>query len=85
MPNSSDSSPGMAERIDMALTHCQRLVDRKGEKKAMPEMRKHLAWYLKGLPRTAALKGALFRCTSLAEASQLMRDYSENTTPRSRM
>lgn len=67
--------PGREEKIAMALEHCRRLVVRKGEAKGIPEMRKHLAWYLKGLPRTAPLKEKLFHCRTLAEAEAILRSY----------
>ena len=69
--------PSAAERITMALEHSRRLVARKGEKKGMPEMRKHLAWYLKGLPRTAALKEQLFHTRTYEQAAELLKGYLE--------
>lgn len=67
--------PAAAEKVAMALEHCRRLVALKGEAKGMPEMRKHLAWYLKGLPRTAALKEKLFHTRTDEEAESLLREY----------
>ena len=71
--------PDAKERVDMALVHCQRLVDCKGEEKGMQEMRKHLVWYLKGLPRTSRLKDALFRCSYLSEAEALLFSYLDKS------
>jgi nifR3 family TIM-barrel protein len=65
--------PGREEKVAMAIEHCRRLVERKGEAKGIPEMRKHLAWYLKGLPGMAPVKDRLFRCRSLAEAETILR------------
>ncbi|MCL1848899.1 MAG: tRNA dihydrouridine synthase DusB [Clostridiales bacterium] len=73
-----DREPSRDERIAMALEHCRRLILIKGEKKAMPEMRKHLAWYLKGLPGTAALKDRLFHCVKYAEAEALLQAYAND-------
>ena len=69
------AAPGSADRINMAIDHGRRLVALKGETKAMLEMRKHFAWYLKGLPKTAALKEKLFYCRRLAEAEELLAAY----------
>ncbi|MEA4891969.1 MAG: tRNA dihydrouridine synthase DusB [Peptococcaceae bacterium] len=69
--------PKAAARVAAALEHSRRLVAVKGEAKGMPEMRKHLAWYLKGLPRTAPLKEKLFHTRTLAEAESLLREYLE--------
>ncbi|MCL1804538.1 MAG: tRNA dihydrouridine synthase DusB [Clostridiales bacterium] len=67
--------PDKEEKIAMAMEHSRRLAALKGEGKAIPEMRKHLAWYLKGLPRTAALKEKLFHCRSMEEVEELMKGY----------
>ena len=37
------------ERVDMALEHARELVAHKGDYIGVREMRKHMAWYLKGL------------------------------------
>lgn len=41
--------PDIEQRIALMLRHGQMLTDFKGEYVAMREMRKHVAWYLKGL------------------------------------
>ncbi|WP_413376942.1 tRNA dihydrouridine synthase DusB [Alkalihalobacillus sp. 1P02AB] len=41
--------PGAREKIDVCMLHLDRLIDLKGESVAVREMRKHAAWYLKGL------------------------------------
>ena len=73
--NEDQGAPTGEEKIAMALEHSRRLVALKGESKAVPEMRKHLAWYLKGLPGTAALKGKLFHCRKLEEVEELLIAY----------
>lgn len=40
--------PTMAEKIQMALRHLKMVVEFKGEKIGVKEMRKHLSWYIKG-------------------------------------
>ncbi len=67
--------PSPEERIAGAIHHMHQLVMVKGEAKAIPEMRKHLVWYLKGLPQTAPLKRQLMLCQSEAEAEGLLQDY----------
>jgi len=69
--------PTPAERIAGAIRHMHQLVLVKGETKAMPEMRKHLVWYLKGLPQTADLKRNLYLCQREEEAKALMGAYLE--------
>jgi nifR3 family TIM-barrel protein len=41
--------PSPKEKVDVCLLHMDRLIKLKGEKVAIMEMRKHAAWYLKGL------------------------------------
>jgi nifR3 family TIM-barrel protein len=41
--------PSPREKVDVCLLHMDRLIKIKGEKVAIMEMRKHAAWYLKGI------------------------------------
>jgi nifR3 family TIM-barrel protein len=43
------AEPTVREKIDVCMIHLNRLIDLKGENVAVREMRKHAAWYLKGL------------------------------------
>lgn len=51
------------EKIRIAVLHMDRLVALKGEHVAVKEMRKHLAWYLKGLPGAARVKDVIMEMT----------------------
>ncbi len=42
-------APNPREKIDVCMIHLDRLIDLKGENVAVREMRKHAAWYLKGM------------------------------------
>ena len=44
------------------------MVDELGEARAVPQMRKHVALYLKGIPGAAALRERIMRIDSAAEA-----------------
>lgn len=48
--------PTAADKVEIALLHLDRLIDLKGEGVAVREMRKHAAWYLKGLPKAASTR-----------------------------
>ena len=48
--------PNMDDKINMALRHFELAQQFKGEYVAVREMRKHIAWYLKGIPGSAKLK-----------------------------
>jgi tRNA-dihydrouridine synthase B len=51
--------PSPEERIEMALRHLHKIVDAKGEYIGVREMRKHLAWYLKGIRNAAQIRGQI--------------------------
>jgi len=48
--------PSLDERLDIMLDHISMIVQNKGERMGMLEARKHIAWYLKGLPRAASFR-----------------------------
>jgi nifR3 family TIM-barrel protein len=50
------SDPTAREKINVAILHLDRLIKLKGEHIAVREMRKHAAWYLKGLPASAQIR-----------------------------
>lgn len=56
--------PTEEERLDMAMVHLKRAVEHKGER-AVIEMRKHVAWYLKGIRGAAALRARVNEAATL--------------------
>ena len=64
--------PSVAEIRDMILHHGSLLSQYKGEKMAMREMRKHMAWYTAGLPHSAALRNESNQIETLDEMKQLL-------------
>ena len=70
--------PTAEERVEKALRHSQMLIDYKGEYIGIREMRKHMAWYMKGLPGAAELRGKLNYAETMAEMEALLRGYLEN-------
>lgn len=52
-------APTIEERKAMMIRHLQDMTALKGEYIAVREMRKHIGWYLKGLPGSAAFRGKL--------------------------
>ena len=43
------AEPTVQEKMDVCMLHLDRLIAFKNEKIAVREMRKHAAWYLKGI------------------------------------
>lgn len=47
----------LEEKMSVMLRHARMLCKYKGEKQGMKEMRKNVAWYIKGLPGSARMRG----------------------------
>ncbi len=67
--------PKPSEKIDMALIHLENLVDFKGEYIGIREMRKHAAWYIKGLRNCSHIKDELNTSESMAEMKKILIEY----------
>ncbi len=52
-------------RLEMAMEHAAAMVAYKGLRVGLPEARKHMVWYCKGLRGAAAARGALMQAESL--------------------
>lgn len=63
------------ERKVTMLKHLHRLIDVKGEKIAVLEMRTHIAWYVKGLPFSTELKRKLQAIESVDDIMDLIQVY----------
>ncbi len=59
--------PDRNELRAMILRHSRMLVQYKGEKRAIREMRGHVAWYTRGLPHSAALRNEINQVETLKE------------------
>ncbi len=56
--------PTTKEKIDMCKKHLSMLIENKGEHVAIREMRKHCAWYLKGIKHSARVRNKINTATS---------------------
>lgn len=61
--------PSVREKMDVCLLHFERLLNLKGEKVAVREMRKHASWYLKGIHGNGKIRNAI----NQAETEQELR------------
>jgi nifR3 family TIM-barrel protein len=64
--------PSLGEVADIIRRHGALLTDHFGEDKGMRDIRKHIAWYLHGLPAGSDLRRALALVTSLSELDHLL-------------
>ncbi|MNM74644.1 tRNA-dihydrouridine synthase C [compost metagenome] len=67
--------PEAAEKIRIAILHMDRLAALKGEHVAVREMRKHLAWYLKGLKGSSRIKDLIMEETKRNEMVRILENF----------
>jgi nifR3 family TIM-barrel protein len=67
--------PTAAERLATGIRHLELLVADLGEAVAAREMRKHAAWYVRGLPHSARVREQVNRAAGAAEVAELLRGY----------
>jgi len=70
LPHPSDN-----EKYQVILEHYRIMIDVKGEVAAVKEMRKHTAWYLKGMPGASALRGEIFKAVTFNEVLSILKSY----------
>ncbi|TLS48631.1 tRNA dihydrouridine synthase DusB [Paenibacillus antri] len=69
------AEPDAAEKMRIAMLHLDRLIALKGEAVAVKDMRKHFAWYLKGLRGAAEVKNRIMEVTTRDQVVSILDDY----------
>ncbi|MGM0421027.1 MAG: tRNA dihydrouridine synthase DusB [Bacillota bacterium] len=69
------SSPTDKNKIDVALDHLEKSVKYYGETRAVPLMRKHLSWYIKGMPHAAKARAEINQKESFSNLKEFLREY----------
>lgn len=72
-------APSVQERIEVTLRHMRLLVEHKGEVIGVKEMRKHAAWYIKGLPGSADMRTIINQQVTMAGMESALLDYLHGT------
>ena len=67
--------PTAAERLAAGIRHLAMMTAAVGPVSAAREMRKHVAWYVKGLPHSARVREQVNRTASVDEMAELLRSY----------
>jgi len=67
--------PTPAEKIGLALFHFDLAVSLKGAEVAVPQLRKHLSWYLKALPRAAVKRMLINSARTPEEVHRVLLDF----------
>ncbi len=71
--------PSIEEKINMIMEHMDKLIELKGEYIGIKEMRKHIVWYLKGLPNSNKLKNQIFNIADRGKIEKMLLEYSSNS------
>jgi tRNA-dihydrouridine synthase B len=69
--------PTAAERLEAGLRHLDLMVRAVGAEVAARELRKHVAWYVRGLPHSARVREQVNRTRGVEEMAALLRGYLE--------
>lgn len=68
--------PGLAERVDVMLSHAHRALSLTGEEELTTlRLRKHLGWYTRHLPEARHLRRQLLQATRLWQVKELLAEY----------
>lgn len=63
------------EIVSMMIRHMEMLVQYKGEKVGIREMRKHIAWYTKGLKNSTKLRSEANKLQTKGEMEGILQEY----------
>ncbi|NLY66509.1 MAG: tRNA dihydrouridine synthase DusB [Tissierellia bacterium] len=76
-----DMEPSSEEKINMAIKHLNLLCLDKGELVGVKEMRKHIAWYIKGMKNSNRIKNIINSISSKDEVEKVLLDYLSEINP----
>lgn len=63
------------EKVDMMKKHYELLLNDKTEKQALLEIRSHIIWYLKGMPKSKEIKNKICQSKTSEEMFNIINDY----------
>ncbi|SFM30667.1 tRNA dihydrouridine synthase DusB [Salibacterium qingdaonense] len=69
--------PSSREKIDVCMIHMDRLIALKGETVAVKEMRKHAAWYLKGMRGNNKVRDTINHLDYRDDVAEALYDFVE--------
>lgn len=70
--------PTITEKLEMVRRHMAMLTELKGERSGLLEMRKHIAWYIKGIKNSAAVRDTIFRLENKEAVLEVLKSLEEN-------
>ena len=69
--------PTNQEKLEAAIRHVNLVCELKGEHRGVLEARKHIAWYIKGIPHSNELKTKVFTISGKDEMLDVLNDAKE--------
>ena len=63
------------DKVNMMKRHYELLMEDKNEKAALLEIRSHIIWYLKGMPKSKEIKNQICQSKSSEEMFKIIEDY----------
>ncbi len=73
-------APTVHERLAVAMEHAEEIVEQKGERVGVAEMRKHMAWYVHGVRGAAAARGRIMTAESLEDLGRILGELEDGAT-----
>jgi tRNA-dihydrouridine synthase B len=70
--------PDFNEKIDVCIKHYENAIKYNGEAKAVREMRKHIAWYLKGFKDSKKIKDKINSEKSSSTVIKILMEYKNS-------
>jgi tRNA-dihydrouridine synthase B len=77
-----EATPAAPDRLRFAMHHYRTMVEEWGEPRAVPQMRKHLGYYLKGFSGASALRERLMRTETAAQTLEVLETTIEQLESR---
>ena len=75
LESKSYTPPTAREKIELALYHTREMIKDKKEAQAIPESRKHISWYLKGLRGGAPVRVKINHAEKYSEVEEILFEY----------
>lgn len=73
-------TPTLNEKISVAQKHLEMYKEKYGVERAEKEMKKHLAWYIKGVPGASIMRDKVFRAEGYNELTELLDRIGETVS-----
>lgn len=67
--------PTFEQRVEAVIEHMSMVTELKGEGIGVKEMRKHAAWYLKGMPGSTKVKTEIFKAGTSEGVKNILLEY----------